>query len=143
MFGRLDRYVYRVVLGSYAAGLLFMTLLFSLMDLLVRLGDYVTKASEQGVETLELMGLLLHYYLLMLPVVFVSVAPFVSVIAGMFAVARLMGANEVVPMLFTGRSMLRILRPVLVVGSISAVGRVRTRRRWERGETHLERDEAR
>ena len=56
------------------------------------------------------------------------IAPFVTVISCMFAVARLMAANEIVPMVFTGRSMLRVLRPCLFVALVSGGVMVLT---WE------------
>ncbi len=64
----------------------------------------------------------------MVPVLFVTVSPFVTVIAGMFAVSRLMAQNEVVPMLFTGRPIVRVLRPVLAMGVLSALMTAAT---WE------------
>jgi lipopolysaccharide export system permease protein len=42
----------------------------------------------------------------------------------MFSVARLQNGNEVVPMLFVGRSMQRILRPMLLLGFAAALGMV-------------------
>jgi lipopolysaccharide export LptBFGC system permease protein LptF len=122
MFGRLDLYVARTVLGSYLAGLLFMGILFTLIQLLMDLGGFLDAAEPRGAGIFQLLGEMAVYYLLSLPVVFVMAGPFVSVIAGMFAVARHMAANEVVPMLFTGRSMVRVLRPVLLMGCASALG---------------------
>ncbi|MBK8979210.1 MAG: LptF/LptG family permease [Planctomycetes bacterium] len=122
MLGRLDRYVGRIVLGSYVAGLVFMTMLFTLMDLLVNLQRYMDAAQESGTGSWQLIGALGWFYLLGLPVVFLTIAPFVTVIAAMFAVSRLMAANEVVPMLFTGRGILRVLTPVFLVAGTAAGG---------------------
>ncbi len=126
--GRMDGYVGRAVVGSYLAGLLFMTLLFVLIDVLLELGDYMDTAQVRGTGTLELLATMGHYYLLLLPIVFVTVAPFVSVIAGMFAISRLMAANEIVPMLFTGRSIVRVLAPILLMGGLSGLAMMGT---WE------------
>ena len=126
--GLLDRYVRMTVLGSYAACLLFLILLFILLDLLLNIGDYIDVTQplegEGAREPLSLFGLMSAlgmYYVVWIPFIFVTLSPFVSVIAGMFSVSRLMGANEVVPMLFTGRSVMRVLRPVLVMGVLSAI----------------------
>jgi lipopolysaccharide export LptBFGC system permease protein LptF len=121
MTGRLDGYVRRTVLGAFGACLLFMVLLSTLIDILLNLGDYLDAASEQRLGTIALLGNMAWYYLVSVPIVFVTVSPFVTVIAGMFAVSRLMGANEIVPMLFTGRSITRVLRPVLTLGCLSAL----------------------
>jgi len=121
MTGKLDRYVGKTVLGSYGACLLFMVLLTILVDLLLNLDEYLEVAHEDQVGLFELLANLSNYYGIFAPFVFVTIAPFVTVISGMFAVSRLMGSNELAPMLFTGRSMLRILRPVLYSALFSAV----------------------
>ncbi|MEY2980702.1 MAG: hypothetical protein RL562_929 [Planctomycetota bacterium] len=121
MIGRLDLYLGRSVLGSYAAGLLFMVILFTLVNLLIDLSGFLEAAEVRGASLGELAFDMAVYYTLSLPLVFVMVGPFVSVIAGMFAVARHMAANEIVPMIFTGRSMTRVLAPVLGLGFLSAL----------------------
>ncbi len=121
MRGRLDSYVTRIVLGSWFAALLFMVLLFTLIDILLGLGSYLDEAQQRGAGFGELLVDLGRYYALFQPVVFVTIAPFVTVIAGMFAVARLMSSNELVPMLFTGRSVLRVLRPLLATAVVATL----------------------
>lgn len=120
MAGRLDRYVSKAVYGAYAAGLVFLIGLMALLDVLMNLAGYLDSAAERDVGVVSLFVLLAEFYVVNVPFLFVMIAPFVTVIAGMFAVARLMGANEVVPMIFTGRNMLRVLRPLLFVGAMSA-----------------------
>ncbi len=120
MAGRMDSYVGKAVYGAYFAGLVFLLMMTIVFDVLINLGRYLDNAQANGVGTFELVGNLIHFYTLNVPFMFVVIGPFVTVIAGMFAVSRLMGANEVVPMLFTGRSMVRVLRPLLFVGCISA-----------------------
>jgi lipopolysaccharide export system permease protein len=121
---RLDRYVAANVLGSYAASLLFLVFLMIVFETLRNVADYARVASKLGLTTLQLATMIGRYHLLNIPFLFVNVAPFVTVIAVMFAVSRLMAQNEIVPMLFTGRSMLRVLRPALLtaVGSGVAMG---------------------
>ena len=113
---RLDRYVWRIVLGAFGAALLFFLFLSVLIDLLNNVARYADRAASKGLGTFDIALYLGRYYLTLLPLLFTAVTPFVSVIAGMFAVARLQNANEVVPMLFSGRSIHRILRPVLLCG---------------------------
>lgn len=113
---RLDRYVGRIALGAFVVALAFFLFLAVLTDLLNSLGSYVRKAEEEQIGGLEFAWILLRYYLKLLPVLFTLVAPFATVIAGMFTVARLQQANEIVPMLFVGRSIHAVLRPVLVIG---------------------------
>lgn len=112
----LDRYIGRIVTGAFVATLLFFMFLVTLMDLLNNLQGYANRAAEHGLGSVDLALQLGGYYVRFLPVVFTLVTPFATVIACMFAVARLQHANEVVPMLFVGRSIHRILRPMLALG---------------------------
>jgi lipopolysaccharide export system permease protein len=117
----LDRYVGRIVAGAFGACLLFFLFLTILIDLLNSLPRYVDRAAEQGLGGLQLAGYLGLYYLKLLPVLFTTVTPFVTVIACMFSVARLQQANEVVAMLFVGRSIQRILAPLLLCGALAGM----------------------
>ncbi|MBM4063805.1 MAG: LptF/LptG family permease, partial [Planctomycetes bacterium] len=119
---RLDRYVGRIVAGAFGAGLLFFLFLTIVMDLLGNIGRYVNHGAKHGLSALDLAAYLAAYYCQLLPVLFTTITPFVTVIACMFAVARLQGANEVVPMLFTGRSTQRVLRPMLLCGALAGLG---------------------
>ncbi len=121
MSTNLDRYVGRGIAGSVLASLAFFLFLTIVLDLLKSLGDYLDAGDRQGVSTAGLFAFLAGYYLQLLPFIFVSIAPFATVIGCMFAIARLMGTNELQPMLFVGRSMPRILRPALLCGTIVAL----------------------
>lgn len=117
----LDRYVGRIVLGAFGATLLFFLFITILMDLLNNLHKYAANAADKGLGGFDLALYLGWHYVQTTPVLFVTVTPFATVIAGMFSVARLQAANEVVPMLFVGRSIQRVLRPVLVVGAMAGL----------------------
>lgn len=108
----LDRYVGRIALGALAASLLFFVFLSILIDLLSNVGRY----TDRGLGALELTQLLAAYYAKMVPIVITTAGPFATAIAAMFTVARLQHANEIVPMLFVGHSIHRILRPILLIG---------------------------
>lgn len=118
----LDRYVGRIVAGAFGAGTLFFLFLMVVMDLLGNLTRYVNKAAQNGMSGLDLALYLASYYTKLLPVLFTTITPFVTVIACMFSVARLQAASEVVPMLFVGRSTQRILRPMLLCGVLAGLG---------------------
>lgn len=112
----LDRYVGRIALGAFGAALLFFLFLSILIDLLNNLTRYAERAAAQGLGGLDLALYLGFFYMKLVPVLVTTVTPFATVIACMFAVARLQHANEVVPMLFVGRSIHRILAPMLALG---------------------------
>lgn len=118
---RLDRYVGRIVLGAFAACMLFFLGLTILIDLLNNLPRYIDKAAGENLGGMSLPVFLGRYYLQLVPVLFTMLTPFVTVIACMFSVARLQNANEVVAMLFTGRSIHRVLAPMLLCGAIAGL----------------------
>ena len=118
---RLDRYVGKIALGAFGACLLFFLFLMVVVDLLTNLAKYARIAEEKELGGLQMAMELGPFYLKQLPVLFTAVTPFATVIAGMFTVARLHGANEVVPMLFVGRSIFVVLRPLLWIGVLAAV----------------------
>ena len=120
MTGRLDRYVGKTVLGSFISTLVFVLFLWVILDLLLNMTDYLGVAKEKDLGTLQLLWLWAQFHLVSLPLVFVLVAPFVTVIGCMFAVARLMSHNELTPMVFTGRNMRRVLRPCMLMAVMSA-----------------------
>ena len=122
MFGRMDRYLARAVVEAYVATGATFVLIVILFDLLANAGQYLRMADQAlDISVVSLMGLLAQYYACWLPGMFLSFAPYVTVIASMFAVSKLTSANEIVPMVFSGRSMFRVLRPVLLIAIGSAL----------------------
>ena len=121
MAGRMDRYVAKAVLGAYAAALVFLIFMVIMIEMLMEMDQYVLAAQKHDMGVFQLAWLVCLYQAVSVPYLFVTIAPFVAVIAAMFAVSRLMGQNELAPMLFTGRSMFRILRPLLAVGLLSGL----------------------
>ena len=120
MLGRLDRYVLRTLLISWLVCSLFLLGLFVLFRVLNDSNELVrARAALTGVYQDRFLLHALQYYLVDLPFLFLELGPFLTVFAAMFAVSQLMAQNEVVPMVFTGRSVHRILLPVfaLAVGS--------------------------
>lgn len=118
---RLDRYVARIVLGAFVAALAFFLFLTVVLDLLNNLPKYAARAAEREMGGLELACLLGAYYVRLLPVLFVTMTPFVTVIACMFSLTRLQSANEIVPMLFVGRSLRRVLLPMWLCGLVAGL----------------------
>ena len=118
---KLDRYVGKIVLGAFVASLSFFLLITILVDLLTNLSKYALSAEEQDIGALGLAAQLGLYYMRLVPVLLTTVAPFATVIAGVMSVARLHGANEIVPMLFIGRSIHRVMRPMLWCGVLAAL----------------------
>lgn len=120
--GTLDRYVGRAFVSAYLVALMMIVGLYTVVDLASNLDDYL-KPNDQGVS--PGIGRVAQYYLLHLPFLYLSVAPFVTLMAGLFTVAKLQKAREVIAALSAGMSARRVLMPVfggaLLIGAFMAV----------------------
>jgi lipopolysaccharide export system permease protein len=114
--GRLDRYVIGHFIGSYGTALFLVVGLYLVLDMASNVGDYITPASAEGDSPV------LRYYLIQVPFLFLQVAPFVTLLAGMFTVNRLLKKNEVTAILAAGVSSRRLTGPILLVGLVLSVG---------------------
>jgi lipopolysaccharide export system permease protein len=115
--GRLDRYVLAHFVGSYATALFLMLGLFLIMDMASNLDNYMEPGADGSVPS---SSLVVRYYVLKLPFLFLEVAPFITLLAGMFTVNRLLKKNEVTPVLSAGVSAHRLLVPVYFCGIVLA-----------------------
>ena len=116
--GRLDRYVLEHFVSSYATALLLVVGIFFLFDLASNIDDFLEPMEDGS----PIPGLVIaRYYLLNLPYRYLEVGPFVTLLAGMFTVNRLLKKNEVVAVLGAGISAQRLLAPVFFGGVLAAV----------------------
>lgn len=118
---RLDRYVSSYFISSYGICILFFLGMFVLIDLFGKSDEIFENAGKLAGMGYSVGELMLQYYGLMLPFIFLQVAPFVTVMAAMFALTRLRRANELVPMIVAGRSIFRVLAPVFVFAFLLAI----------------------
>ncbi len=118
---KLDRYVTSYFVSSYGVCLLFFVGMFVLIDLFAKSDDILKGAGDLSGMGYSAGGLTLQYYALQIPFIFLQVAPFVTVMAAMFAISRLRRNNELVPMIVSGRSVFRVLTPVFVFAGLFAV----------------------
>lgn len=117
--GRLDRYVGSLYLASYATAFLTVVGLFLILDLASNLDRYLDPwADGSHVPSL----IIVRYYTLNIPFLFLQVAPFVALVAGLFTVSKLMKHSETVAALSAGVSSHRLLAPVFLGGLVSGLG---------------------
>lgn len=115
--GRLDRYVAAIFAVSYATALLVVIGLYFIMDLATNLDDFL----EPWVGGRSApASVLVQYYLLNLPYLFLQSAPFVTLTAALFTVSRLLKHSEIGAALAAGISARRVLAPIFVGGALSA-----------------------
>lgn len=122
--GKLDRYVTSHFLSSYGICLLFFLGMFVLIDLFSKSDDLFENAQDLAELGYSVASLLPRFYALKLPFIFLQVAPFVTVMAAIFAITRLRRTNELIPMIVAGRSLFRVLSPVFVFSILLAFGMV-------------------
>ncbi|MCC6407662.1 MAG: LptF/LptG family permease [Planctomycetes bacterium] len=116
--GHLDRYIGRLFVASYATALLLVVGLAVIFDLTAHLSYFERwdDGTEPGAWAVA------HYYLLNTPFVFLQVAPYVTLTAGLFTVSRLLKHSEFTASLAAGVSAHRTLFPVLGGAVLAAAG---------------------
>lgn len=124
IFDRVDRYISRVFWSSYGVAFFFFFGAFMVIDLFANVDEFVETARDLSIPAAEVLGYIAAYYMYSSPSVFLQVAPFVTVIGVIVCVTRLLQANELIPILMSGRSIYRTLRPVLVHAAILTVGMI-------------------
>lgn len=111
--GRLDRYVLMLFGASYSVAFFLVVGLFLIINLAGNLDEYF-EPGEDG--TAPSGALIAKYYLYNTPFIYLQVAPFVTMIAGLFTASKLVRNNEVVAALGAGISAQRLIAPILVGG---------------------------
>lgn len=114
--GKLDRYVAGLYVASWATAFLCVVGLYLVLDMATKLDDYVEPfADGRPMGAVRIVTL----YALELPFKFLEIGPFVSLVAGLFTVGRLLRNNETIAALGAGVSAQRLLAPVLVLGALA------------------------
>jgi len=108
----LDRYVLQKFLMPFMYCFVGFLAIWFIFDLADHLQDFM-----EGKAT---MDVLVEYYLSQIPEVMVMSIPVGSLLALLYALTAMSRSNEIISMLGAGRSVLRILAPLLVVGVILA-----------------------
>lgn len=119
--GRLDRYVLRRFLSFYGLALLYLVGLFLLVDVVGRLDKFFEAKEQLQASGSSVAGALVRFYVASLPLLAIQVAPFVTVMGACMAVVDLRRYNELYPMMEAGRSLVRILAPVVAVSVLVTV----------------------
>lgn len=117
LFGKLDRYVGSLFVGAYATALLLIVGLVEILHLAGNLRFFQDWEDGQGAPT----SWILRYCALEAPFLYLQIAPFVTAVAAVFTVSKLLKHNELVACLNAGISARRLLLPLyaaaLLVGA--------------------------
>ncbi len=98
--------------ASYSVAFFLVVGLFLILDLAGNLDEYFERS--EGYEPSSAM--VLQYYIYSIPFIYLQVAPFVTLVAGLFTASKLVHNNEVVAALNAGVSAQRLLGPILFGG---------------------------
>lgn len=116
--GYIDRYVMRLFASSYLSAFFLVVGLFLIIEVALKLEDFLAP-DENGVKP-ELL-LVLRYYVLKIPFLYLEMSPYVTLVAGMFTASKMTRFNEVVAVLNSGVSIRRLFGPVLVCAALLAL----------------------
>ncbi|NWK54828.1 YjgP/YjgQ family permease [Verrucomicrobiaceae bacterium N1E253] len=111
--GTLDRYMSRQFLGSFLLCMGTLLGVFVLMDLQNNMSDF--KEAE------DTMGLILTYYGINVPAIFVFLLPYVLLLALLYCLGKMSRHQEIVAMIQTGRGVFRIVVPLLITGAFTSL----------------------
>jgi lipopolysaccharide export system permease protein len=92
--------------------------LFLLVDFVTRLDKFLEAKAEIEKTGRTLAGAMLQYYAAGVPLIVLQVAPFVTVMGACMALVDLRRWNELYPMMESGRSLARILAPVVAFSAL-------------------------
>lgn len=106
--GILDRYLLRKFFSMFTISLFAFLLIWFLLDWQNVHGDF-----GDVKQHLPLIG---TYYLVQLPSIIVMMSPFVLLLSSLFVLGQLSNHKELTAMIQTGRGLLRVTRPLLVLG---------------------------
>ena len=116
---RLDRYVAAQFMWSYAAALGLLVGLFLLLDLAANADKWFEPWEDGTTASGRTLAL---YVLYNLPYIFLQISPFVTLLAAMFTMNRMLKKNEVSAALSAGIGAHRLLLPIYVAGIATAAG---------------------
>ncbi|MBM4168926.1 MAG: YjgP/YjgQ family permease [Ignavibacteria bacterium] len=106
----LDRYIVRQFVTSFLFGLIAFVLIFLVIDMMEKLGDFL----DTNAETLTIV----QYYLAFSPEIIKLMTPVAMLLAALFVTGRLVSQNELAAMKSSGVSLYRIMIPFLAVALI-------------------------
>ncbi len=111
--GRLDRYMTKQFLSSFGLCMGGLMAVLLLTDLQNRISDF-NDASHPA-------QLIAAYYSIFIPAMVVFVLPYVLLLSLLYCLGKMSRHQEIVAMIQTGRGVLRIVAPLLIIGIFSSI----------------------
>lgn len=109
-----DRYIIKHIISAYIYVLLIFTGLYLVIDIFSHL-NYLLKSKPP-------LGIIVKYYALMFPFIFLKISPFAFLISNLFSLGEMNKNNEIISLRASGISILRICLPIIFLSLfVSAV----------------------
>ena len=122
--GTLDRYVGGQFAMGYLTAFIVIVGMFFILDMTTNLDDFLEPWPDGSrVST----ALIVRYYLANTPFLFLQAAPFITLIAGLFTLSRLLASHEIAAAMAAGVSARRVIMPIFVGGALAALAMVAIR----------------
>lgn len=112
----LDRYVATQYLMSLASCTGMLVVLYVIIDFFSKIEDFMSVTGQ------SVIGFIVMYYACRVPQFMLHLAPVITLIAAVLVLVRLVRQNELVPMLASGTSVVRIMVPILIIGCAVGAG---------------------
>lgn len=110
---KLDRYVASYFVSSFALVSFFLIGFFLMVDALGKSDEFLSASQKLPPEMASSVpGYVFRYYVLSVPYYYLQFAPFIALLAVLFAGVRLSQSNELVPMVSAGVSLFRVMLPL-------------------------------
>lgn len=109
----MDQYVVRAFLVPFSFTLIGFVAIWLIFDL--------TDNGPDFVEAKANLSTIVKFYFIQLPQVILFVLPVTLLLSLLYSLSRMSASNELISMLGAGRSMIRVLRPLFVIGLYSSL----------------------
>lgn len=109
----LDRYLIRQFFSSFLLCFFTLYAIWTLLDLTDNMGDFKNSGNAGS--------LMLRYYGMLFPLIFVELAPFALLLGLLYALGKLSRSQEIVSMIQTGSGVIRLILPLAVVGGVASL----------------------
>ncbi len=106
--GTLDRYIAREFAGIFAICLSSLTLIWLIMDLNDNVGDFR--------DSKNFLATVVGFYAARSPAVFLLLMPYSLLLALLYSLGKLSGSREIIAMVQSGRSLVRLTLPLIFAG---------------------------
>ncbi|MGA0846218.1 MAG: LptF/LptG family permease [Luteolibacter sp.] len=108
-----DRYILRQFFAIFTICLAALLMIWILMDLTDNAGDFSSSK--------DVFGTMIRYYIDSLPAVLMLLMPYSLLLSILYSLGKLSGSREIVAYIQSGRGLVRISLPVILVGLLSSL----------------------